>query len=55
MKRIITLWAAALVVLAPSFARGDNEDIRVARREARQAQKEAAAAGKVLRKRSPNE
>ena len=50
MKRIITLWAAALVVLAPSFARGDNEDIRAARHEARQAQKEAAAAGKVLRK-----
>lgn len=50
MKKIITLWAAALVVLAPSFAKGDNEDIKAARREAKQARKEAVAAGKVLGK-----
>ena len=50
MKRIITLWAAALVVLAPICAKGDNKKTHAERRDAKSAQKEAAAAGRALRR-----
>ena len=50
MKKILILMAAALVVLAPTFAQTNNEDLKVARKEAAEARKMAKAAERSLKR-----
>lgn len=50
MKKLLILMAAALVVLAPTFAQTNNEDLKAARKEAADARKMAKAAERLLKR-----
>lgn len=50
MKKLLTLMAAALAVLAPVFAQSGNTELKAARKEASEARKMAKAAERALKK-----
>ena len=50
MKKLLILMAAALVVLAPTFAQTNNEALKAARKEAADALKMAKAAERFLKR-----
>lgn len=50
MKKTLTILAAALLVLAPVWAKDDDKDLKVSRQEAKTAARQARDAEKLLRK-----